>query len=201
MDSLAQTGADYLMTYVSLLIILVAALSVFFVVLQPKFTCISGDEKIAVESYSMPFSKNYVQTVCNSETCSAWGYLYGSDPAGKMVLQNSTGEKISVLSVEPSNRTYLLDGKPGCGFVQLFVPYYLNGKSYNQVNAGEAIEIDSGKNMVISSLFLMQEAIGSGCLAKDFAYPETYSFNFTYSLESKEQKTAEITCNGFPEKN
>jgi hypothetical protein len=201
MDFKAQSSPEYLLVFVSIMVLLITAVSVFFVVLSPKLACYSSDPKIIVENYALPYSKNYALAVCPNGSCNIWGYLYTGDTSGKMTLKNLTGETIFVVGVEPDNKSYSSQQYPSCMFVQLFVPYYINGQSYNRINGGNSIQIASGNNIIINNLFLSQEALGLGCKADDFPYPAVYSFALTYEGKAARQQTVKITCEGFPEKN
>ncbi|MDD5163897.1 MAG: hypothetical protein PHD95_06880 [Candidatus ainarchaeum sp.] len=200
MDFTAQSAPFYMLIFSSVLVLLITAVAVFFVVLSPKLVCYSSDPQLTMENYSLPYSKNYVQAVCPSGNCNLWGYIYNGDSPGKMSLKNSTGSGISISGIMPYNKSYYKQELPACSFVQLFVPYYLNGKSYNEINAGKQVKISSDGGIVINGLFLSQEAIGP-CKASDFYFPPAYSFSIDYAIDGGLTKTAKITCEGVPEKN
>lgn len=200
MSSRAQASSDYIMVYVWIIIIIATIASIFFVVLNKNFSCSSSDPRIIVESYSLPYSANYVSKTCSDNSCESWGELFTDDVSGKMSLVNATGGEISVVSIEPASQSFSSEKKPECIFAQLFVPNYINGKNYNQVNGGQPIKTPAGGKIAISSLSLSRDAIGQGCSVTDFSYPEKYSFSLAYEDNAKNRKKIAITCEGLPPK-
>ena len=201
MNSKAQASSEYLMAYVWIVIILVTLASVFFVVLNKNFSCSSSDPKIIIESYSLPYSKNYASSACPEGSCEAWGETFEGDSSGKMVLRNATGGEMSIIGIGPFSRSYSLEKTPNCVYAQLFVPNYFNGKNYNLINGGQEIKTASGGQIFINNLSLNHDALSRNCKVTDFSYPEKYYFSIVYRNNALEEKTMQITCEGFPEKN
>jgi len=150
LNSKAQAGLEYLMTYGWALVLIVTVAGVLFFVMAPptnNFVCkTSQPEKIVLKQYNMPFSPNFSSIGAGPHSCGnvfgdysyckAWGATAWCDPPGEMILQNGTGGDITITSIE-SEQIYQ-EPETGCDYYKVFSPASVNGVKCNSDTFGNS---------------------------------------------------------------
>ncbi|MBN1940652.1 MAG: hypothetical protein JW772_00555 [Candidatus Diapherotrites archaeon] len=200
----AQSTLEYLLTYgwVLVLIITIAAIAFFVLNAPPEdnFLCHSTDEsKIAVETYSIPYSKTYVGFMCARQTCELWGMNVVGDPPGKMVLRNTSNEELRIVRVE---RLFERQEEGAeCYYVKGFVPSFLNNRSFDSIASSDPLIVEAGKNINIDTLWLgifAKDIEGKNCRVGDYNFSSTHAFGLVYADALGQENTVEIVCENYP---
>ena len=214
MNSHAQAGLEYLMTYGWALVIIVTVVGVLFAVISPptsSFTCASSNPKIILESYNVPYSKNWVQTTCSSGDCEGWGYSPYGDTPGKMVLINATGGAIRITKAE-NPISYIPQNPPGsCTYISIFGPECINNVPITDldskkpgVNSGNKIILGGSAGFCPGSALQNDVALvhvpSGACSLSSVSFPATNTFRIFYTDQFGINRDFNVTCNGYPPK-
>ncbi|MBN1941161.1 MAG: hypothetical protein JW772_03185 [Candidatus Diapherotrites archaeon] len=216
MNSRAQSGLEYLMTYGWGLIIIVTVAAVLFFLFAPpedQFTCVSNDIlTMPLESYNFPYSPaKYANCAARSprEHCEYWGAaLYGADKAGEMNIINGTGGPILIKDIRLPELITTTGQAGGCTYNEEFAierwwgPKLVNGVDVTTINPSNPLKVSGGEKIHIEGIFIGYHSL-PGCNNTNIAgnnFQKERSMVITYNDQFGYEKSVTITCYGIPPK-
>jgi len=217
MNSKAQAGLEYLMTYGWALVLIVTVAGVLFFVMAPpteSFICRSSDPtKIIIKQYNLPYDSAYSDGTNQLGYGTIFNVFGGSDLQGEMILQNATGGPIIITDEsQPTMRGVMPNGGndylylvPNCTKnKKFFGPREINGITMNTLRTAlGVVEITKGGEIKADKFVLANDVEDDSpedpeCVLAQSQIPNTHSWGFVYTDQFGYQKEVTITCQGYP---